>query len=73
MKDKNIDQVTVKSFGDEWARHDQSDITNSELQKVFDQYFQYLTGMTLVILQKVLIWDVALEGGLILLPLKLSS
>ncbi len=39
MKDKNIDQVTVKSFGDEWARHDQSDITNSELQKVFDQYF----------------------------------
>lgn len=35
----NIDQKTVESFGDEWARFDQSSMTENEARKVFDEYF----------------------------------
>jgi SAM-dependent methyltransferase len=36
---KNIDDKTVKSFGDEWARFDQSDMSDSEAEKIFNEYF----------------------------------
>ncbi len=36
---KNIDQKTVASFGDEWARFDQNGMTEGEARKVFDEYF----------------------------------
>jgi len=39
MKDKNIDIKTVQSFGDEWQKHDQSNISDSELKKIFEKYF----------------------------------
>ncbi len=35
----NLDQKTVASFGDEWARFDQSGMSDSEAQKVFEEYF----------------------------------
>ena len=36
---KNIDQQTVKSFGDEWTRFDQSGMSADEAKKVFGEYF----------------------------------
>jgi SAM-dependent methyltransferase len=35
----NIDAKTVQSFGDEWSRFNQSQLGESELQEIFDQYF----------------------------------
>lgn len=35
----NLDAATVQSFGDEWARFDQSSLSPSELQKIFSEYF----------------------------------
>jgi len=36
---KNIDPVTVASFGDEWTRFDQNAMPEQEAQKVFEEYF----------------------------------
>jgi SAM-dependent methyltransferase len=35
----NIDKMTVEGFGDEWARFDQSDLSESELKLLFNEYF----------------------------------
>lgn len=39
MEAENIDHKTVASFGDEWARFDQSEVPAAELQRFFDAYF----------------------------------
>ena len=36
---RNVDLDTVKSFGDEWSRFDQSELSASEANKIFDEYF----------------------------------
>jgi SAM-dependent methyltransferase len=36
---KNIDSRTVAGFGDEWARFDQSDLSEKEHRELFDNYF----------------------------------
>ena len=36
---KNSDATTVKSFGDEWSRFDQSELPTAEAQRIFDEYF----------------------------------
>jgi ubiquinone/menaquinone biosynthesis C-methylase UbiE len=36
---KNLDQTTVSSFGDEWSRFDQSELSPAEAQRIFDEYF----------------------------------
>lgn len=36
---QNLDPVTVRSFGDEWSRFDQSSIEGPEAQAIFDEYF----------------------------------
>ena len=36
---KNLDADTVKSFGDEWSRFDQSELPTAEAQRIFDEYF----------------------------------
>ena len=36
---KNLDVNTVKSFGDEWSRFDQSGLSPVEAQRIFDEYF----------------------------------
>ena len=36
---KNLDADTVKSFGDEWTRFDQSKLPQEEAQRIFDEYF----------------------------------
>jgi len=36
---KNIDQQTVKSFGDEWSRFDQLGMSNDEARNRFNEYF----------------------------------
>jgi SAM-dependent methyltransferase len=36
---KNLDIDTVKSFGDEWSRFDQSDLSADEAGRIFDEYF----------------------------------
>lgn len=36
---RNIDSDTVDGFGDEWARFDQSAMSNAELKEMFDTYF----------------------------------
>lgn len=35
----NIDKQVVESFGDEWSRFDQSELTEAELASMFDNYF----------------------------------
>ena len=37
--DKNIDESTVKGFGDEWERFDQAALSSEERQRIFDSYF----------------------------------
>lgn len=34
-----IDQATVVSFGEEWSRFDQSDLSDEEASKIFNEYF----------------------------------
>jgi SAM-dependent methyltransferase len=36
---KNIDDATVAGFGDEWTRFDQSGLSPTEREKIFDDYF----------------------------------
>jgi len=36
---QNLDPATVKSFGDEWSRFDQSAIEGAEAEAIFDEYF----------------------------------
>ena len=36
---KNLDANTVKSFGDEWTRFDQSELSAAESKKIFEDYF----------------------------------
>ena len=36
---KNLDADTVKSFGDEWSRFDQSSLAPAEALRIFDEYF----------------------------------
>ncbi|WP_446007813.1 hypothetical protein [Candidatus Electrothrix sp.] len=43
----NIDPKTVASFGDEWARFDQSGMTKDEARKVFGEYFAAFPWETL--------------------------
>jgi SAM-dependent methyltransferase len=35
----NFDRDTVRSFGEEWAKFDQSELAPAEQQQIFDQYF----------------------------------
>ena len=44
---ENIDENVVAGFGDEWSRFDQSALTESELQKMFDNYFNIFPWDTL--------------------------
>ena len=34
-----LENDTIKSFGDEWCRFDQSQLTDTEARKIFDEYF----------------------------------
>ena len=34
---KNLDAETVKSFGDEWSRFDQSELYAVEAKRIFDE------------------------------------
>ena len=36
----NIDHLTVKGFGEEWSKFDQSALSEKELRELFDQYFK---------------------------------
>jgi len=36
---ENIDRNTVNSFGDEWSRFDQADLSREEIRERFDEYF----------------------------------
>ena len=36
---KNLASDTIKSFGDEWCRFDQSQLPDAEARKIFDEYF----------------------------------
>jgi SAM-dependent methyltransferase len=36
---RNLDPIVVSGFGDEWSRFDQSRLTPSERQAIFDEYF----------------------------------
>ena len=35
----NLDERTVRSFGEEWSRFDQADVDEKELSRIFEQYF----------------------------------
>lgn len=37
--ERNIDSKTVRSFGDEWSRFDQAELSDDEAQRIFDSYF----------------------------------
>jgi len=36
---RNIDVNTVKSFGDEWSRFDQSELSAADADRIFEEYF----------------------------------
>ena len=36
---KNLDIDTVNSFGDEWSRFDQSELSDAESERIFNEYF----------------------------------
>lgn len=36
---KNNDLKTIKSFGNEWSRFDQSNLSDKEVEKIFNEYF----------------------------------
>ena len=36
---KNLDEDTVNSFGDEWSRFNQSQLSSLEVKKIFSEYF----------------------------------
>jgi SAM-dependent methyltransferase len=38
-KINNLDEDTVRSFGDEWVRFDQNNLPNAEAIKIFNEYF----------------------------------
>src|ERR1700761_9281543 len=35
----NIDRATVRDFGSEWARFDQSGVSDAEIERMFNEYF----------------------------------
>ena len=37
---RNVDSNTIKSFGDEWSRFDQSELSAAEACIIFDEYFE---------------------------------
>ena len=37
---ENVDEVTVASFGAEWERYDQTELSPDELQRMFNTYFR---------------------------------
>jgi len=39
MKVNKIDESVIKGFGDEWSRFDQSDVSEEELEAIFNNYF----------------------------------
>ena len=39
---KNIDQATVESFGEEWTRFDQSNLSIEEAKKIHGDKYDYL-------------------------------
>lgn len=39
MNDKNLDDLTVRSFGDEWSRFDQKGMSDDEASHIFNEYF----------------------------------
>ena len=39
MAERNIDEKTVRSFGEEWSAYDQSRLSDEELARRFDEYF----------------------------------
>jgi ubiquinone/menaquinone biosynthesis C-methylase UbiE len=43
----NVDVGTVRGFGDEWKRFDQSDVSAEELRDIFTQYFKLFPWETL--------------------------
>lgn len=49
---KNLDEATVKSFGDEWDRFDQSALSEDEANTIFDEYFAVFP------------WDMLPEGAI---------
>lgn len=44
---QNIDRETVRDFGQEWQRFDQSDVTSAEMARMFDEYFAVFPWNTL--------------------------
>ena len=46
---KNIDVKTISSVGDEWARFDQSEMSDAEALNVFNDYFSIFTWSSLPI------------------------
>lgn len=45
--EKNLDSATVKSFGDEWSRFDQSLLSDDEALAIFNEYFSLFPWMEL--------------------------
>jgi len=43
----NLDDATVKSFGDEWSRFDQTALDDEEARRIFDEYFAVFPWHTL--------------------------
>ena len=44
---RNIDKEVVSGFGDEWARFDQSELSDREQKKLFEKYFSVFPWHTL--------------------------
>lgn len=65
-KVSNIDTKTVGSFGDEWSRFDESEMSDDEAHKIFKEYFSVFPWEVLPPrMPKALIWVAAVVAGLV--------
>jgi len=61
---KNLDPLTVLSFGDEWLRFDQHSMTPEEAERVSATISLSFHGMTFLSMPRALTWVAALAAGL---------
>ena len=47
MESENIDNISVKGFGEEWSKYDQSEISLDEINERFEEYFALFAWSTL--------------------------
>jgi len=59
----NYDETVVEAFGDEWARFDQSELSQAELEEAFSGYFGIFPWDRIDAKARVSTWGAAADVG----------